>query len=792
MQNTSSSPRKRSVRGRGCSSPLLEENKEAKHHIETEYFMQPYMNAFKKVIRKAAVLKSLVILCFLSNEGVLQIYTIIPLVITMGICLYAMPRTFGKRLGRLFIWTDILFIVYFSLLYLLIYMSNSRDNHYMSEEQLKGYLLGIRMCSSAFIGIIFMFYGHCKLILLAIFLIFNLIISPFYNNVFFYSLLMMTISVSVFYLVTKMKHNTIRKLASDYYEKNEQSKIHDVIQDGFVIFEPDGTLLLTNKACLNLFGLTEEPENISDLTSRIVVTHGPQYQSLNFDPKSDSNKSCREIKLTLMELVAEIRQKHLYADHPKADRNQFTFVEGYVETNQKVNMLEIGFKMTVYSNQKSEILVFKDLSHSYENVKLQGLNEFKTRLLQTVTHDLRTPLNSIMMLLREALERHDIVSMVKMDLLKPALDNAHLLTYLVNDIVDLAKFSMGGVSIQSTQVNLQAKMNEIKDLYEMQMRIKGISFDMKSDGKLPDFIHTDPCKLSQILVNLVGNALKFTQNGSVTIMVSPTTHSGVLFSVQDTGIGIDETTLTELCECVYEEDEKSPRGFVHSALRIGFGVKICHLLCKALGSSGIKIKSEYGVGSTFSFELPINDINSPVVSTLAAREFEDESSNSNKMSIERRLIRHPHVDFGSHPILRNDCHCKNILIIDDNNYNLYVLRRLLEKRGCKVIQASDGKQGYDSFVNLVTDGKQCSSSKCHRVSLVFLDIDMPIMNGIQALRVMREFERGNDLEHVPIIIASAYDEAKMLDEATRLGMNQFILKPIAENKIDRVLMEFCP
>jgi signal transduction histidine kinase/CheY-like chemotaxis protein len=351
-------------------------------------------------------------------------------------------------------------------------------------------------------------------------------------------------------------------------------------------------------------------------------------------------------------------------------------------------------KMTDAERQRAEAL-----RRSKEEA--ERANESKSVFLRNASHEIRTPI-AVINVITELLSMPDLSDEDRADLVAKLRANSQAVLTLVGSLLDLSRLEAGKVRTVVEPVSPLGLVNEVVESLEPQARKKGLAVQIESEGRVPLAIATDEQRLRQILVNVVGNALKFTERGGVRIMMSAPSSNGTLlhFDVADTGLGISPEGQRSLFEPFEQADALVP--LVHSGT--GLGLSIARRLAEQLGGSLTLLHSQLDHGSTFRLTIPATPAQRSATRTVIAAP-----------TSPRRL-----------PGTR-------ILLAEDNEDLQVALQRLLQAAGATVESAHDGRAAI-------------SKAMAGRFDVVLMDILMPRVNGLEAIRTLRA--RGCD---VPII-----------------------------------------
>lgn len=405
----------------------------------------------------------------------------------------------------------------------------------------------------------------------------------------------------------------------------------------------------------------------------------------------------------------------------------------------------------------SILLAYKINEDRIQSQAVRSADEAKRSFLANMSHEIRTPLNAIMGFARLAFnaEKQD----VQKKYIKYIQDSSDNMLALVNQILDLSKVEAGKLDLELRSFNLQSLSNNIQSMFFQAAADKDLKLTIEYDEGIPSSLIGDPLRISQILINLVGNSVKFTHSGEIKVTVSMSSADSkrcfLQFKVRDTGIGIDERVQEKIFNSFVQGEDSTTRNFGGT----GLGLAITRQLVELMGGD-IKLESEEGEGTLIVFYLSL-EIDSEQPTGLISKE---KSSSYD----EKKIVQ---SEFGQRkpekPVLDNI----KILLVEDNDINQVLATTLLERAGMKVQLAVNGEDALNKLDE-------------NEYDLVLMDMQMPVMDGLEATRRIRTDLK---MQKLPIIAMTANAMRASLDQCIEAGMNDFITKPIDPELLYQVI-----
>jgi len=382
-----------------------------------------------------------------------------------------------------------------------------------------------------------------------------------------------------------------------------------------------------------------------------------------------------------------------------------------------------------------------------EKLAAQDASRAKSLFLANMSHEIRTPLTAIIGY-GETLLRSDQSMDDRVDAVNTIISSGEHLLSLINDILDVSKIEAEKLVLEKKKISPFKIVNEVEKIVAGEAKRKGVEFAIDFDFPLPSLINSDGIRAKQILLNLCSNAIKFTEKGYIRLtMRHEKSMDRLYFIVQDSGIGMSEDNINSVFDLFTQADSSTTRKYGGT----GLGLTLSKQLALLLGGD-IEVHSRVGLGSTFALYLPIN-IKSDRSYVYNAEEVPKFRADTENPSFTERLS-------------------GNVLIAEDNINNQKLISRHLEKMGLKVFAVDNGKRAIDRLLNGDFD-------------LVFMDIQMPVMGGLEAVKHLREV--GFD-KPIVALTANALQEDK--ENCIQAGCNAYATKPIHYEQLYQITRQY--
>ena len=507
-------------------------------------------------------------------------------------------------------------------------------------------------------------------------------------------------------------------VAAENQARQAEARLHEAVEaipEGIVMLDADGRYILWNQTYADIYhrsaDLFEKGARLVD-TLRVGVARGDYPDAVG------QEEEWLAARVALM-------------NNPGA-RHEQRLSDGrwlMIEERRTSEGGIIGLRVDI-TDMKHQSQALEAALH-----RAEAANRAKTEFLANLSHEIRTPLNGVLGLA-------DVMAGTRLDkgqkdMLKAMSASAGALNQVLVDLLDFSRLESGVLEIAEEPFRIVETVGESLTLFEEAARAKGVALQLRL-ADLPDGeVLGDPSRLRQILTNLICNALKFTDAGTITVSAEALeADHAYRFTVADTGAGFDPADAERLFARFEQADSSSTRE--HGGL--GLGLSICRQLCDLMGGS-ISASAAPGVGATFTAILPFRPTDTPAAETGAS--FEAEPA-------------------GDSPL--------RVLVTDDNATNRMVAELIMSSIGAVVVCAENGREALEAVERLPFD-------------VVLMDLQMPVMDGLTAIRAIREREAAQGLPRTPVVVVSANVMREQREQSSAAGADDHLGKPVRADEL---------
>ncbi len=464
--------------------------------------------------------------------------------------------------------------------------------------------------------------------------------------------------------------------------------------------------------------------------------HLSLQKSINLTKEIEVQRAMIEFEVDQMKDIANEAEENMAEMDSEEIKWQISTILGVVLVLISLAFLISAYKNNLQKKNLNNVLIEKNKELITAKETAEQVSTLKSQFISTVSHELRTPLYGVIGLTSLLMQNPE--EKKKDEYLESLKFSGDYLLALINDVLQLSKIETNEVKLEKVSFDLTSLIEGIVNSLHSKQKDNNNDVHIDIDKKINTTLLGDSVRLSQILINLIGNSLKFTKNGNIWVKVKCLDYQKdnykLHFSIKDDGIGIPKSKQDTIFES-FAQVKNQNQEYEGTGLGLSIVKKLIHL-----HKSEIFINSEEGVGSEFSFELNYEK---------AVKEIDEQSQKEN-------------ISIGTTNF--------NILIVDDNRINQIVTQNILKKKGYTCDLASNGMDSIDML-------------KKESYDLVLMDINMPEMNGLEATKVIRTFNT-----NIPIIALTAVEEGEIRDQALSVGMNDVIIKPYDTQQFFQTIM----
>ncbi|MDM8559884.1 CHASE domain-containing protein [Candidatus Parabeggiatoa sp. HSG14] len=531
----------------------------------------------------------------------------------------------------------------------------------------------------------------------------------FYRTWYPYGLLVMGL------LFTSLLVAYIRQRLSELRENKEQTQaIVNTVVNGIITIDEDGIIEFLNPAAKNIFGYSRK-----EVIGQNVNILMPEPYSSEHDSYLDNYIKTGKAKIIGID-------REVIGKRKSGDTFPMELAVSKMHLDKGLKFVGI---VTDITNRKQTENALKQAQESAD-----AANRAKSEFLASMSHEIRTPLNAVIGF-SELLS-----SLITDKKQKNYLDSIQIagksLLTLINDILDLSKIEAGQLNVQYEAINPYTIFEELKQIFAVTIAEKNLDFIFDIDEKLPLALLLDETRLRQVLLNLIGNAIKFTDSGFIKLSikncfkVNDLSKVDLVISITDTGIGISESQQEAIFESFYQQEGQNNRKYGGTGLGLAITKKLVEMM-----NGQISVSSQIGSGSVF--EITLRDIH---VSSIVVDNKVDNGFMLNNISFEKALV----------------------LVVDDIETNRHLIKEGLSKVNLDVVEAENGQ-------------KAILFAQEYHPNLILMDIKMPVMDGCEATQLLKNEP---SIQHIPVIALTASVEVSEKPKIMAYGFNGYLSKPV--------------
>jgi len=448
----------------------------------------------------------------------------------------------------------------------------------------------------------------------------------------------------------------------------------------------------------------------------------------------------------------------------RAKNGEYFWLQTVISPIFKPGTLEIEHFLAVRFDVTKNILERKEFEKQLLQAKEAAETgaRIKSEFLANMSHEIRTPMNAILGM-AELLGETDLTTTQKkyLGIFKRA---GRTLLEVINDVLDISKLESGEVVLDQEPLSLHDLIEDVVELMKLKAFAKGLRFEVDIAANVADGVVGDSLRIKEVLLNLCGNAVKFTDRGSVQVKVSvldvEDSIVSLVFTVADTGIGIADGEKGKLFRPFMQANKNIIRKY-HGT---GLGLALCKKYVELMGGE-IWLESQLGKGSQFSFAISLPLATVATVASIGAQGVESAERGFNNSTV-------------SQPPLSSERPCRRILLADDSEDNQLLVRAYLDHANCEVEVANNGGEAFERF-------------RTGKFDVVLMDMQMPVLDGYQATGKIREWEKLMGRERTPIVALTASAMKEEAGRALKAGCDVHAAKPISKKTLIDLVESVC-
>jgi len=531
-----------------------------------------------------------------------------------------------------------------------------------------------------------------------------------------------TLSMALSSRISAMQADTITAQKKIVLHMSRYQDLYEKSLDGIFEINEQGALLHSNPAFCSIIGLSSDTSPNDSVNIRDLFQNNTEF-------------------FQLIDLLKEHKQVQSHECELKKYTGDFLWASISLRATERAGN-------TVYEG------TIRDISEHKEKEKAQlaqknaeAATSAKSAFLANMSHEIRTPLTAIIGFAEDARDEK-----LSDNELKESVDiivrSGHHLLEVINEILDISKIEAGKLELETLNTDLFALITDVQSVFEQRIQAKGLTFCLDYRFPLPHCPKIDPTRMKQVVLNLLGNALKFTEEGSITLRLNYDDVSNHLeFAVIDTGVGMTAPQQEKIFDAFTQADISTTRSYGGTGLGLNIVKQLLHLM-----GGEVTVESEIDKGSTFKAKIPLTCENKQDFITSLKQ-----LTPHKKPKNDKRI-----------PTLNG-----NILYAEDNPVNQHLVRKLVQRTGANIEIASNGAEAILFFLKYKPD-------------LILMDIQMPIIGGVTVTKLLRAYGY-----HVPILACTANVMASETESYINIGFDACVEKPINKPVFYNTLAQYC-